>query len=308
MGESGGNLESGVHEVVNKSGQRLLPGELMRLFANGQNKITCDPDMQLEIDSYIYKGEATFSILLLMDASETWEPTTLILKRPGYLIKDNRSHETLIAEKFSKDLSIKIPSGLSTQFVLTCSDGSSHPLNTYNDHRMRDTLVLTMRMFQSKLPIRFHSSIIFRTCGGEFHYFRLHSTLQSRRLRDRSHCDEGSDIVDFNDDEFKIDFHDFVDDRNGNNRKVALLKPSRAVPPSLGMEDMVLFETGRYSPTLSDIGDSSPEILKTDSRRSRNRPKVQAIENSSGNVENAVESDGGTRRWTWTAMFAFQIA
>ncbi|XP_058225069.1 uncharacterized protein LOC131334180 isoform X2 [Rhododendron vialii] len=125
-------------------------GELVRLFANGQNKITCDRDIQLEIDTYVSKGEATFSILLLMDASETWEPTTLVLKRSGYQIKDNRSQETLIAEKFSKDLSIKIPSGLSTQFVLTRSDGSSHPLNTYNDVRMRDTLVLTMRMFQSK--------------------------------------------------------------------------------------------------------------------------------------------------------------
>ncbi|KAI8545596.1 hypothetical protein RHMOL_Rhmol07G0051800 [Rhododendron molle] len=125
-------------------------GELVRLFANGQNKITCDPEIQLEIDTYVSKGEATFSILLLMDASETWEPTTLVLKRSGYQIKDNRSQDTLIAEKFSKDLSIKIPSGLSTQFVLTCSDGSSHPLNTYNDVRMRDTLVLTMRMFQSK--------------------------------------------------------------------------------------------------------------------------------------------------------------
>ncbi|XP_058224086.1 uncharacterized protein LOC131333538 isoform X2 [Rhododendron vialii] len=80
-------------------------GELVWVFANGQNKITCDPDMQLEIDSYIYKGGATFSILLLLDASEIWEPTTLILKRSGFLIKDNRSQETLIAEKFSKDLS-----------------------------------------------------------------------------------------------------------------------------------------------------------------------------------------------------------
>ncbi|KAF7137891.1 hypothetical protein RHSIM_Rhsim07G0043400 [Rhododendron simsii] len=142
-------------------------GELVWVFANGQDKIPCDPDIQLEIDTYVSKGEATFSILLLMDDSETWEPTTLVLKRSGYQIKDNRSQETLIAEKFSKDLSvcftlllialkrnskgiIKIPSGLSTQFVLTCSNGSSHLLNTYNDVRMRDTLVLTMRMFQSK--------------------------------------------------------------------------------------------------------------------------------------------------------------
>ncbi|KAG5538857.1 hypothetical protein RHGRI_019408 [Rhododendron griersonianum] len=131
-------------------------GELVWLFANGQNKITCDPDTQLEIDTYVSKGEATFSILLLMDASETWEPTTLVLKRSGYQIKDNIYQETLIAEKFSKDLSIKIPSWLSTQFVLTCSDGSSHLLNTYNDVRVRDTLVLTMRMFQSKVLFAVH--------------------------------------------------------------------------------------------------------------------------------------------------------
>ncbi|KAH7848035.1 hypothetical protein Vadar_033068 [Vaccinium darrowii] len=128
-------------------------GNLVRHFANGLNKITCDPDMQLEIDAYISKGEATFSILLLfqqMDSSETWEPTTLILKQSGYQIKDSKSPDTLIAEKFPKDLSIKIPNGLSTQFVLTCSNGYSYLLSTYNDVRLRDTLVLTMRMFQRR--------------------------------------------------------------------------------------------------------------------------------------------------------------
>ncbi|XP_057513042.1 uncharacterized protein LOC130795090 isoform X2 [Actinidia eriantha] len=126
-------------------------GKLVRLFANDQNKITCDPDMQLEIDTHLSKGQATFSILLLMDSSENWEPTTLTLdlKRSSYEIMVNQTQDVVIAEKFSKDLSIKIPSVLSTQFVLTCSDGSSHPVSTYNDVRMRDTLVLTMRMFQS---------------------------------------------------------------------------------------------------------------------------------------------------------------
>ncbi|KAL5834784.1 hypothetical protein ACOSQ4_014281 [Xanthoceras sorbifolium] len=122
-------------------------GELVRLFANDQNKIKCDPDMQSEIDSHISKGEAAFSVLLLMDSSENWEAASLILKRSSYQIKIN-STEAVIGETFSKELSIKIPSGLSTQFVLTCSDGSSHPFSTYNV-RMRDTLVLTMRMFQS---------------------------------------------------------------------------------------------------------------------------------------------------------------
>ncbi|KAJ6756919.1 hypothetical protein OIU74_026219 [Salix koriyanagi] len=124
-------------------------GELVRLFANDQNKIKCDPDMQREIDNYISKGEATFSALLLTDSSDNWEPTTLVLRRSGYQIRSNGRGNVVVAEKFSKDLSIKIPAGLSTQCVLTCSNGSSHPLSTY-DVRMRDTLVLAMRMFQSK--------------------------------------------------------------------------------------------------------------------------------------------------------------
>ncbi|GAB4862046.1 hypothetical protein Ancab_037300 [Ancistrocladus abbreviatus] len=126
-------------------------GELVRLFANEQNKITCDPDMQSEIDMYVSRGQATFSVSMLMDSPENWEPATLILRRSGFQVKINRIDVIQIQEKFSKDLSIKIPCGLSTQFVLTLSDGSSYPFRTHNDVRMRDTLVLTMRMLQSKV-------------------------------------------------------------------------------------------------------------------------------------------------------------
>ncbi|XP_050280824.1 uncharacterized protein LOC126721803 isoform X3 [Quercus robur] len=124
-------------------------GELVKRFANDQNKIKCDPEMQKEIDDNIARGQAMFTVLFLMDSSENWEPATLFLKRSSYQIKINSSEAVGIQEKFSKDLSIKIPSGLSTQFVLTSSDGASHPLNTYSV-RLRDTLVLTTRMFQSK--------------------------------------------------------------------------------------------------------------------------------------------------------------
>lgn len=124
-------------------------GELVRIFANDQNKIKCDPEMQQEINSYISKGEAAFSIQLLTDSSDKWKSATLTLQRSGYQIRSISEDTVLIKEKFSKNLSIKIPSGISTQFVLACSDGSSHPLNTYNV-RMRNTLVLTMRMFQRK--------------------------------------------------------------------------------------------------------------------------------------------------------------
>ncbi|ONI21941.1 hypothetical protein PRUPE_2G098900 [Prunus persica] len=124
-------------------------GELVRLFANDQNKIRCDPEMQMEIDEHISRGQATFSVQLLMDSSENWEPAALILRRSSYQIKINSTEAVVIAEKFSKELSIKVPCGLSTQFVLTCSDGSSHPCTTSNV-RTRDTLVLTMRILQGK--------------------------------------------------------------------------------------------------------------------------------------------------------------
>ncbi|KAJ4721441.1 Toll/interleukin-1 receptor (TIR) domain-containing protein [Melia azedarach] len=126
-----------------------LQGELVRLFANDQNKIKCDSDMQSEIDMHISTGHAMFSILLPMDSSENEEPATLILTRSRYQIMLNSTETVVIEEKFSKELSIKVPCGLSTQFVLTCSDGSSHPFST-NNVRLRDTLVLTMRMFQRK--------------------------------------------------------------------------------------------------------------------------------------------------------------
>lgn len=124
-------------------------GDLVKLFANDQHKIKCDPDMQLEIDTYLSKGQATFTVLLLIDSSENWEQASISLRRFGYQIKMGNTEVVVIAEKYSRELSLKIPSGISTQFVLTCSDGSSLPFNTY-DVRMRDTLVLTMRMFQSK--------------------------------------------------------------------------------------------------------------------------------------------------------------
>ncbi|XP_051147963.1 uncharacterized protein LOC127263067 [Andrographis paniculata] len=125
-------------------------GDLVRIFANENNKITCDDDMQDDIDAYVSKGSATFPILILLDSSENWEPATLSLRRPGFQVKVQSKQDVVISEKYSKDLLIKIPSGLSAQFVLTCANGSSYPFSTNNDVRMRDMIVLTLRIFQSK--------------------------------------------------------------------------------------------------------------------------------------------------------------
>ncbi|XP_072987226.1 uncharacterized protein [Typha latifolia] len=134
-------------------------GELVRQYANYQNKIICDPEMQHEIDTYISTGRAIFDLSLLVDSSDGWEPTILILKRSSYLIKVKRTERVVVEEKYSHDLCIKIPYGSSTQFVLTCSDGTSLPFCTdgnsqeyitEQDIKLRDIIVLTMRIFQNK--------------------------------------------------------------------------------------------------------------------------------------------------------------
>lgn len=124
-------------------------GAIVRLFANDQNKITCDPDMQVEIDTHISNGQAIFSVLILIDSSD-WEPATLLLRRASFQVKVHKTQDVTIAEKFSKELLIKIPNGLSTEFVLMGASGSSYYFSTNNDVRLRDMLVLTMRIFQSK--------------------------------------------------------------------------------------------------------------------------------------------------------------
>lgn len=125
-------------------------GELVRIFANDHNKITCDEEMQEEIESYIAKGQAKFLVMILLDSSENWEHATLYLRRSGFQVKVERTQVAVIVEKYSEEVLIKIPSGPSAQFVLKCANGSSHPFSTNNDIRMREKVVLTMRIFQSK--------------------------------------------------------------------------------------------------------------------------------------------------------------
>ncbi|XP_076948910.1 putative serine/threonine-protein kinase PBL22 isoform X2 [Bidens hawaiensis] len=78
-------------------------GEIVRLFANEQNKITCDPETQQEIDSYMSAGRALFSASLLMDSSETgrWEQTTISLRRSKYQIKISSTKDIFIHTKYS---------------------------------------------------------------------------------------------------------------------------------------------------------------------------------------------------------------
>ncbi|KAL8259883.1 hypothetical protein R6Q59_027836 [Mikania micrantha] len=119
----------------------------MRIFANEQKKITCDPEMQQEIDNYMLAGQKSFSASLLMGTSN--EPIIFYLGQYKYQILINSGKKLYIFEKYSSDLLIKIPQGLTTKIVLTRPRGSSLAVD-FHDVRKRDIFVLVMRMLQSK--------------------------------------------------------------------------------------------------------------------------------------------------------------
>ncbi|KAK9067872.1 hypothetical protein SSX86_011983 [Deinandra increscens subsp. villosa] len=121
-------------------------GEIVRVFANEKTKITCDPEMQQDIDNYMSAGQASFSALLLMDSPERWEHINFSLRRSKFQIEINHSEDIFIHEKYSSDLSIIIQPGLNVRIR------HNYSLHTFSFHdlRMRDTFVLTMRRFKSK--------------------------------------------------------------------------------------------------------------------------------------------------------------
>ncbi|WVZ68686.1 hypothetical protein U9M48_017596 [Paspalum notatum var. saurae] len=109
-------------------------GDLVTEFANSGNKITCDPDMQSQIDACISNGRAEFEVFVLQAYTpEEWGLATLVLTRQGYQIKLKNTGEAIIDEKYSPSL-----------------QGISEPNNEDYDIRFRDLMVLVTRTFQKK--------------------------------------------------------------------------------------------------------------------------------------------------------------
>lgn len=160
-----------------------LQGDLVTEVANNGNCITCDPEMQNDINTCIWRGRADFNVYVWEYSADEreqanlkekeWEAATLVLRRTGYQI-NNYKDECVIEEKYSPNLQIKIAEGLTTQFLLVSSEGIHIPFSTQgiteannkgteaasfaisrrsneaNDVRLRDIIVLVMRSFQQK--------------------------------------------------------------------------------------------------------------------------------------------------------------
>ncbi|XP_042497945.1 uncharacterized protein LOC122076612 [Macadamia integrifolia] len=125
---------------------RKRKGELVRVFANGQRKITCDPEMQEQIEKSLYSGHASYEVSLSAGYLDIWEPAILAIKREGYSIKSKGPRGIIYTQKFQPTTTVSIPFGHATEFLTLSSGGDEHLLRTDNSS-LRDIIVLTMRLF-----------------------------------------------------------------------------------------------------------------------------------------------------------------
>jgi len=136
-------------------------GELVREFANEENKIACDPEMQTAIDACVSTRNAIFNVFTLRDSYRA--PATMILRRTSYEIKLKHIDEVIVKEKYSPNLQIKLLYRRSTQFDIVSSGGetrlsfetsdTTESINRDDDAiRLRNLIVLVMRTFQKKAP------------------------------------------------------------------------------------------------------------------------------------------------------------
>ncbi|KAK9931467.1 hypothetical protein M0R45_018741 [Rubus argutus] len=78
---------------------RKRKGELVKVFANEHKKITCDPEMQSQIQKILQKGHGSFKVLEFTGFLDIWEPATLAIKRGAYSIKRSSEPSVAVAEK-----------------------------------------------------------------------------------------------------------------------------------------------------------------------------------------------------------------
>ncbi|KAJ0989091.1 hypothetical protein J5N97_007447 [Dioscorea zingiberensis] len=129
---------------------RKRKGEPVQVHANDGRKITCEPEMQDQIERAYIAGHVSFEVLISAGALDIWERATLAIKRDAYSIKCNGPRGVVVAEKFQPSIAITIPFGHATEFSITCSTGTEYLLRAPETNVSRDTIVLTMRLFRMR--------------------------------------------------------------------------------------------------------------------------------------------------------------
>ncbi|KAL2949901.1 hypothetical protein AAZX31_20G201300 [Glycine max] len=130
---------------------RKRKGEPVKVFANDNKKIACDPEMQNHIEKAFYSGHASYRVSHSTRYLDIWEPATLAITREGYSIKCSGQSGVVITEKFSPSTTVMIPYGHTSEFIIIGSSGDEHLLKT-DFSGARDTIVLTLRLFILRRP------------------------------------------------------------------------------------------------------------------------------------------------------------
>ncbi|KAJ7970094.1 Tripartite motif-containing 29 [Quillaja saponaria] len=137
---------------------RKRKGELVKVFANENKKITCDLEMLNHIEKALHSGHASYKVSLSTRYLDIWEPATLVIKREGYSIKCSGPSGVVVTEKFSPTTTVVIPYGHASEFITIGSDGVENLLQADDSSTdfscSRDTIVLTLRLFIRKATER----------------------------------------------------------------------------------------------------------------------------------------------------------
>ncbi|GAA0141650.1 hypothetical protein LIER_02749 [Lithospermum erythrorhizon] len=128
---------------------RNRKGELVKVFANYQNKITCDLEMHNCISRSIDSGHVSYSVSLSIGYIDMWDLATLSIKKNSYSIKSSGPSGVVVSEKYSLSTAAIIPFGSPMEFIIVDRVGDEHRLRADSTEisSCRDTIVLTLRYF-----------------------------------------------------------------------------------------------------------------------------------------------------------------
>ncbi|RLN21923.1 uncharacterized protein C2845_PM07G04180 [Panicum miliaceum] len=131
---------------------RKRKGEFIKVYANEQRKISCDPETKELIKKTLEIGHVTYEVQVQLPQVrflDMWEPAVLAIKREGYSIKCNGQRGVVITEKFQEATAIKIPYGRQLEFSIISADGVDYNLKPAENTLLRDTIVLVLRLFKN---------------------------------------------------------------------------------------------------------------------------------------------------------------
>ncbi|KAM0875863.1 hypothetical protein ACQ4PT_036523 [Festuca glaucescens] len=114
---------------------RKRKGKIVKVYANGQRKITCNPEMKELIKKILSIGHVSYKVLLAVKFTDMWKPAVLAVTREGYSIKCNQKH------------GISIPYARPTEFSIQSADGAEYNLKPAGNSPSRDSIVLILRLF-----------------------------------------------------------------------------------------------------------------------------------------------------------------